>query len=375
MKSLAFSLLYLNLLYFISGFAIHEDFTSLKEVNNDKEIDLDFKNKFKREVVPEETGNFPDIIASDSTDGPTTDPSTMILHKITANWNDSSNVDQKTASHTQAGYEEEYTTSVMTDMETNAILTTISTSNRDELEDTIDGESTDSVSETYLEGERTNSENSDLTRSYTATYSDIMDSAPTDPFISEGKYTKNDEVIDSEFTTISQRTETNSKTDYSTSTIAYDSSKNVSEDSIMEQNQENTELRFKEHTERCEDSITDQVINEISDKGQKRIIEVGKDIISTNGIETEAPIEGTTDSLRESASLTRNIRHHFSIVRSNLIKAAESVDNVMDSLRTALESAFENLLDSFSNLNEKDQRNEIKYEGQLLLEKALERKV
>nr|CDS29182.1 hypothetical protein HmN_000858500 [Hymenolepis microstoma] len=365
MKLQAFSLLYLNLLYFISGFAIHEAFDPFKEVNDDEEIDRVFRNKFNRTTDLETTDNF-----SNSTDGTTTDPSTMKFQELTDNWNDSSNVNQATVSKTLAENEGEFTALVATEMKTNAILTESSTSKSDELKEEIDYASTEPIYETYSESERANSENSDLTKSYIATHSDNMDSTPTDPVISEGEYTKNDRMIYSESKTISQWAETNKEMDNSALTIEYDSSKSVSEDSTLEQHEENTE----EYTERCEDFVTDQVLDEGSDKEQEKVTEDDKVIISTNDTETEASLEGTTGSLRRFTSLTQNIRHHFSIVRSNIIKAAESMDSVMESLRLALESAVENLFDSFSNLNEKDLRNEAKSEGQFILEKALEQK-
>ncbi|VDL59059.1 unnamed protein product, partial [Hymenolepis diminuta] len=222
----------------------------------------------------------------------------------------------------------------------------------------------------YAVGEHEYLKTSVPTKAVVTTPFDSVDTTSTYPVSAETEYTQNDE-----HTTIPQQTKINNEsTDNFASTIEDDSSKALTETSTGEYNEETTDMSAKESTERCEEPVTLQVFDESSDKQQETITENVKDITSTNNAETEDYIKESTDDLERSSLLKQSIRHHFSIVQSKMLKASESVNNVMESLRLALENTVENILNSLSNFNEKDRRNEIKSEEQLILEKAMEEK-
>ncbi|KAM3174313.1 hypothetical protein ACTXT7_010809 [Hymenolepis weldensis] len=327
-----------------------------KEDGGEIDVNFDFKNK--RETESEIYGDFFNTDSYDTTDATKTDLPTTESQELTDNSNDSDNADQTTGSNTPPENEGESVASGATKIETNTIWPTTSTSKSEESEEKSDNESTGSSYKTYAVGEHEYLETSVLTKTVVTTPFDNMDTTPTESVSAEAKYTQNDE-----YTTISQQTKINNESlDNSALTIEDDSSKTLTEKSTREYKKETTDMNAKENTGGCEDPVTVQAFVESSDKQQETITENVIDVTSTNNDETEDHIKESTDNLERSTFLKQSIRHDFSIVQSNMLKAAESVNNVMESLRLALENTVENILNSFSNLNEKDRRNEIKSE-------------
>lgn len=292
-----------------------------EEDGGEVDVDFDFKGNFKRKADPEIYGDFFSTDSYDATEATKTDPPTTESQELTDNSNDSDDADQTTGSNTPSENEGESVASGATEMETNTIWTTTSTSKPEESEEKSDDESAGSFYKTYAVGEYEYLETSVLTETVPTTPFDNMDTTPTDRVSAGAKYTQNDGMVDGEYTTISQRTKINTESsDNSASTIGDGSSKTLTEKSAGEYNKETTDMNTKESTEGCEDSVTMQVFDKSSDKQQETITENVKDITSTNNVETEDHIKESTGNLRRSTFLKQTIRHHFNIVQSNILK-------------------------------------------------------